>query len=282
MVLEVHMNLNSIIESVYSKHIYSSVGLLFLIWLIKFSISGSIRKSTLNHEIKRKWVVHVRNYSTLIFIIGLVAIWSTELQAFALSIVAIAAALVIATKELILCFLGGFLRASNHPFSIGDRIEINNYRGDVIDTNLLTTKIMEIGPFNVTHQYTGRAITIPNSIFLNTAVVNESFMDRYVLHVFTIPFRKEENWRKAEKMILEIANQECAPYIEKARANMERMGRKEGLDVPSVDPRVTYHVASFEEIKLVIRIPSPSTQKGRAEHSITKKFLESFYPHQED
>ncbi|MCP4915184.1 MAG: mechanosensitive ion channel family protein [Oligoflexia bacterium] len=263
------------------NHLISSGLLLLIIWIIKFAISSSIRKSTLNSEYKRKWVIHVRNYSSLVFVIGLAAIWSTELQAFALSIVAIAAAIVIATKELILCFLGGFLRASNHPFSVGDRIEINNYRGDVIDTSLLTTKIMEIGPFNITHQYTGRAITIPNSIFLANPVVNESFMDQYVLHVFQIPMKLTADWKRAEGILLKLANEECSAFIQKAKLNFDRVGRKEGLEVPSVEPRVTYHVYDEKSLRLVVRVPAPSSQKGKLEHTIVKRFLEEFYGQKE-
>lgn len=271
------MDLSFLTKNVNGQNLFASFILLFILWLIKFLITNAIRKTKLNVDLKRKWVVHVRNFSTLAFVIGLGAIWSTQLQGFAISLVAIAAALAIATKELILCFLGGFLRASNHPFSVGDRIEVKNYRGDVIDTNLLTTKIMEIGPFNVTHQYTGRAITIPNSIFLTESVVNESFMDQYVLHVFQVPLSVSCNWKKAENLLLDLAHKECDPYMEEARRNMERIGRKEGLDVPSVDPRVTYHIADKETIKLVVRIPAPATQKGTIEHAILKKFLEAFH-----
>ncbi len=45
-------------------------------------------------------------YNTMVFVllVGLVVIWAHELQAFGLSLVALAAALVLATKELILCW----------------------------------------------------------------------------------------------------------------------------------------------------------------------------------
>ncbi len=69
--------------------------------LIVRSIS---RNAALTMEAKRRWVVSVRNSMVFVFLLGLVVIWAHELQAFAVSLVALAAALVLATKELLLCW----------------------------------------------------------------------------------------------------------------------------------------------------------------------------------
>jgi hypothetical protein len=80
------------------------------------------RNSALSMESKRRWVVTTRNWIVFAFLIGLVIIWAHELQAFAVSLVALAAALVLATKELILCWSGAALRAVGKVYSVGDRI----------------------------------------------------------------------------------------------------------------------------------------------------------------
>ena len=58
--------------------------------LIVRSIS---RNAALTMEAKRRWVVSVRNSMVFVFLLGLVVIWAHELQAFAVSLVALAAAL---------------------------------------------------------------------------------------------------------------------------------------------------------------------------------------------
>ncbi|HQU63602.1 MAG TPA: hypothetical protein PKY85_10690, partial [Nitrosomonas sp.] len=55
-------------------------------------------------EGRRHWITSVKNFSWLIIVFGLLAIWWPELKNFAFSIAAVTLALVIATKELILCF----------------------------------------------------------------------------------------------------------------------------------------------------------------------------------
>src|SRR3974390_2813913 len=56
-------------------------------------------------EDKRRWIVQFKNLSILFLLVGLLGIWMSELRAFALSLVAVAAAFVLSTKELILCVL---------------------------------------------------------------------------------------------------------------------------------------------------------------------------------
>src|SRR5690625_7675079 len=78
-------------------------------------------------------------------------------------------------------------------------IQIKDFRGDVIDQNFLATTILEVGPGKITHQLTGRMTVIPNSLFVSEPVINESFTNDFVLHVFTIPFKREDNWMAAQE-----------------------------------------------------------------------------------
>ena len=48
-------------------------------------------------ETRRRWVVTIRNVLVGIFIIGLISIWESQLSAFAVSLVAVALAVVLAT-----------------------------------------------------------------------------------------------------------------------------------------------------------------------------------------
>jgi small-conductance mechanosensitive channel len=227
-------------------------------------------------EEKRKWVIRIRNWATVIAVISLVIIWSTEIQTFALSLAALALAIAVSIKELTMCFMGGVVRSFQQPFKVGDRIEVEGIRGDVIDTDLFITKIMEIGPHNLTHQYTGRAVSIPNSVFLTSKVINESFMHKYVLHVFMIPLSRDENWRKAEEVMLEAANKHCAPFIVEAKNSLSHRAHKEGLEFPTVEPRVRFHLSPNNEMEMIVRIPAPATKKGNVEQAILRQFMEGY------
>jgi small-conductance mechanosensitive channel len=75
-------------------------------------------------------------------------------------------------------------------------------------------------------------MVIPNAMFVSEPVINESFTHDYVFHVFTIPFRRDEDWHEAQKAFLESAKRHCAPYLEEVRKYMNRISIKRGLEVP--------------------------------------------------
>jgi hypothetical protein len=191
-----------------------------------------------------------------------------ELRTLAISIVAIAVAFVVATKELILCLIGSIIKSGSRSFNVGDRIQIKDFRGDVIDQNLLTTTLLEVGPGKLTHQRTGRMIVVPNAMFVSEPLINESYTHDYVLHVFTVPFKREDNWRLAKQAFLETAQSYCADYLEQARSYIQRMSDVRSIDVPSVDPRVTLQVPTAGDIHLIIRLPAPAEKRNFMEQAI--------------
>jgi small-conductance mechanosensitive channel len=265
----------AISEALLSLLIETAI-LIVAIGILRAVISRFIRKKVHSKELQRRWLVQTRNAFILLLILGLIFIWGEALRTFALSIVAIAVAFVVATKELILCVTGSILKTGAGSFNIGDRIQVKEFRGDVIDQNILATTILEVGPGKLTHQRTGRMTVIPNALFVSEPVINESYTHDYVLHVFTIPFKREDNWRAAQKQFLKSANKYCKPYLDEARTHMEQLSKEKGLDVPTADPRVTIQVPAAGEIHLIVRVPVKSTQRSYIEQSIlTDAFSES-------
>jgi len=192
------------------------------------------------------------------------------------SFIALAVALVIATKELILCLSGAIVRAASKSYAIGDRIEIAGKRGDVVDQDLFTTTLLEIGPGNASHQYTGRAIVLPNSLLLTNPVINETYTHDYAMHVFFIPLSVSEDWQLAEKILLEAAHVECDPFLEEARIHMKHLEKRQLMDSPTVEPRVTLQIPEAGRVNLLLRIPVPSRRKGRLEQAILRRFLAEY------
>ena len=266
--------LKELLSEEWFNRLIASGALLVILLLMRMLLLQLIRRSGVEApDIRRRWRVQVRNsFATLMFF-GLTLIWVDSLQSMALSLAAFVVALVLATKELILCVTGGILRMSSKSFTVGDRIEVANLRGDVINLSLMTTTIMETGPGQLTHQYTGRAVVFPNSMLLSTPVVNESFTDDFVLHVFRVPMKQSADWRSAEEDMLAAAGAVCEPFIEDAKRYMTQLAERESLDVPSAEPRVTFVLPEPDRVDLIVRIPTPARQKGQVEQRLLRTFL---------
>lgn len=140
----------AVTETMLTLLIETSI-LIVVIGVIKAITSRFIKKKVHSRELQRRWLVQTRNAFILLLMLGLIFIWGEALRTFALSIVAIAVAFVVATKELIVCVTGSIIKTGAGSFNIGDRIQVKDFRGDVIDQNILATTILEVGPGKLTH-----------------------------------------------------------------------------------------------------------------------------------
>ncbi|MGQ0811084.1 MAG: mechanosensitive ion channel family protein [Nitrospiraceae bacterium] len=262
------------IDSTFLVDVAKSLILLLSLLIVRILLVRSIKKHPhLAREAKLRWVVTIRNGMVSVFAVGLIFIWAHELQAFAVSLVAIAVALVLATKELILCMSGAALRMGAGVYSIGDRIQIAGYRGIVMDQDLFTTTLLEIGPGQAAHLITGRMVVFPNSLLFTNPLTNESYTKQYVLDVMTVPLTREEDWQRAEEILLAAAKTECAPYLEEAQRYMRALEQKSILETPSLDPRVTVQIPEPGRLHLLLRFPAPTRGRSRVEQAILRRYL---------
>ena len=269
---------NLLAQNVYEIHWFAqtlaSVGVVVVAVILRWGLRRAVNSQhKASPDLRRRWLLQVRNLTFALIAIGLVLIWATELKTAAISVVAIVAALVIATKELILCLTGGFLKLSSRMFVLGDHIEINGVRGEVIDQTLLTTKMMESTPGPNGSQYTGRTITLPNAILLSQPVYNETLTRSFGLHVFTVPVKADAGWEAHESALLGALNQACEPYLEQAKLAVQTLAREEGLDTPSVEPRVQIAVPEPGRVDLIARLPYPVDQKNRVIQQVLRAYL---------
>jgi len=251
-----------------------SVILLVSLLIIRALVVRWISRNTaLSMESKRRWVVTTRNSIVFAFLIGLVVIWAHELQAFAVSLVALAAALVLATKELILCWSGSALRVGGKVYSVGDRIQIAGHRGVVLDHDIFATKLLEIGPGQSSHLYTGRVTVFPNSLLFTNPLVKENPGQEYGLYTLTVPLQAGGEWREAERRLLEAAKAECSPFMEEASRQMKLLEQTNLLEAPSPEPRITIQLSDSGRVHLVLRFPAPDRGRSRIEQAILRRFL---------
>jgi small-conductance mechanosensitive channel len=230
------------------------------------------RRNQITKRVRRRWLVTNRNVAVLAFLVGAIVIWFDELRHVATGLALVATGFVIATKELWLNLTGYLFRSGAHFFAVGDRIEIGDFRGDVVDHSLAGATILEVGAKS--QQYTGRAVFVPNSKFLSTAVTNETYMADYIFHTLTIPMKADDDWEGAEKALLQAAREICDPYVEKARAHLKEMSVRHSLDAPGVEPKVHVLLPEPGKINLMLRVPIPARRKGRTEQAIIRRYLE--------
>lgn len=247
-----------------------------LILVLRNVTVRAILRNAPKAEVRRRWIVNVRNATLFSVVVVVLAIWSGQLAPYATALLAFAVAVVIATKEIIHCFLGSFIRTIANTYSVGDRIEIGSHRGDVVDITPLTTTLLEVGPGKASHLRTGRTVVVPNSKLTDGYVVNESAMKHYVVHYLTVSVGRKDDWRRAEAILQRAAENECAAFLEQARESMAKLEREHGLAGLPLKPRVFVELPDAGKINLMVRVPSRVGAQSRLEQAILRRFLNEF------
>lgn len=103
------------------------------------------------------------------------------------------------SSSVIANIIAGYTMTYRRAFKLGDRIQVGEHIGDVTEVRQLVTHIRT--PKN-------EEVVVPNSLILNSSVVNYSTLARssqLVLHT-TVGIGYETPWRQVEAMLLEAAD----------------------------------------------------------------------------
>ena len=92
----------------------------------------------------------------------------------------------------------------NGIYRVGDRIEINQKFGDVIDIGLLYTTLMETREWVAGDQATGRLSIVSNGSVLAGAVQNYTRDFSFIWDEISVPITYDSNWNEANAKILDI------------------------------------------------------------------------------
>jgi len=249
------------------------VGGAFLVYRL-VSRAAMVRRRG-SRGMRRRLIILGRNLTVLLAVVGLSAIWFRELRHLGTALALVAGGLAIATKEFWLNLIGYFFHPMARSFGIGERIKIGDYRGDVIDQNMMGTTVLEVGPGSDNHQYTGRTVFIPNSAFLDTPLINETFLGEFAFHIIRVPLHVHSDWRDAERRLLEAARIVSEPYIERARRHIHQIERRHSLKAPTIQPHVRVFLPDADTIHLLLRLPVPARSRSNFEQAILRRYLQS-------
>jgi small-conductance mechanosensitive channel len=235
---------------------------------------SSIKQKEVTKQEKILLKKRITQILSFILSVMLIILWFTQLQVFFVSLFAIAAAIVVALKELIMCLTGGILIKSSRVFKVGDRIDIDSARGFVIEKNLLTTKVLEIGPEKNSQQTTGEIIAIPNSLMLSKTLKNESYFKGYSIKSFVFKVADPSKTYLFETEISDVANTFCLDYLEEAKKNISKFCEKEGLVVPSINPKTKIIIEDGKDISVLVKLPVRNSEVADIEQLLNRFYVD--------
>lgn len=227
-------------------------------------------------ETQRKWMSRTKNGTFILTLVILFILWRSEINEFALSVTAIAVAIVVASKEIILCFTGSIQRASSRSFRIGDWIEVGKICGEVIEHNMMATVIQEIDLHHGQYHYTGKTATLPNSMFFTYPVKNLNFMKRYVYHNFSVVVRDFVNLYPLLPIMITKIDHHSEDFIDVARRYNSVIEKHAGVDLPGSEPHIHISSSSTGEQIVHFMLFCPTERATHLEQDIRRDFMEEY------
>ena len=193
------------IEEIYINMTLKTIIIIAIILVIE-KIGIRIIKRTKDSKKEYNYTKKYKLIIRIIILSAIIVIWGKYIKNFLTLISLVSAAFTIAIRDLIFNFFSGIYIKLVKPFVVEDRIEINGYKGDVVNINTMNFEILEVSNTDTTGQSTGIIIHLPNSIIFNypLKIYNKAF--KYIWDEITIRIPLDADVNKAKKVLYKIVN----------------------------------------------------------------------------
>jgi len=173
------------------------------------------------------------------------------------------AGVVVALQDVIASIGGWFAISFSSLYRVGDRIQIGDTKGDVIDISVLRTTVMETGNWVSGDLYNGRISRIPNSFVLKGFVFNYSQGFRFVWDEVKIRLAFESNHLHAREVLLRLAKETVTDNLLEAQTSWNRIAENYRIETPVLEPTVTLVISDGSIDALMCLIGSSSGAESR-------------------
>ena len=262
---------------VQTKIIYSLFVIILILILRRITIRLFLQKK---EDIKERYYYTnaIRYTYSVILIILLIAIWFAEFRSIGTFLGLVAAALTIALRDPIVNLAGWFFILARQPFKIGDRVQIGDQRGDIIDIRLFQFTINEIGNWVEADQSTGRIIHIPNAKVFTESQANYSQGFSHIWNEINITITFESDWKLAKKLLGDILEVHTADMTDSAQEDLKEVSKKYMILLGKLTP-IVYTTIKDSGVCLYLRYLVDPKKRRTSENLIWEDILNAFDKH---
>ena len=270
--------LNPIFVDAFIFKLTVTFSTIVVLWLIHSFILIIVKRQFKNNDniYATRKISFYLHFLVAAFIIG--QLWFEGLQSLGTFLGLFTAGLAIALKDVVTNFAGWIYLIWQTPFKIGDRVQIQDHQGDVIDIGVFKFTLLEIGNWVDANQSTGRLIRIPNADIFNQPIANYSKGFNYNWNEIPVVFTFESDWRKAKSILNEIISEYCKEYEDLLKKELRKAKKDYPINYTYITPAI-YTTTVDHGITLTLRYLVATRRIRQSVHEIWEKILDTLDEH---
>lgn len=258
--------------------IVETLVIILVLWGIRIFAVRLLQRNVETKKTVYKWR---KNITYITFFIGaliLGQVWFAALGQLGTFLGLLSAGIAIALKDPVTDIAAWLFLMWRKPFDIGDRIQVGNSKGDVIDIRVFKFTILEIGNWVDADQSTGRVIHIPNHKVFTDDLANYTSDFEFIWNEMGVLVTFESNWKKAKKILQEVVEENMQEFVEQAKEEIKRAEKSYLIQYRYLTP-IVYTSVKDSGISLSIRYLSDPRKRRGISQSIWESVLDRFAEH---
>lgn len=212
----------------------------------------------------------------IVFISFLFANW----YAAALSLGLISLILGFALQTPISSFIGWIYIIVRNPYRIGDRIQIDTFKADVIEIGYVDTTLWEFAGDYLTNDLpSGRLIRFPNSLILQSAVFNYSWENfKFIWNEIPFHVAYESDLEFVASVIRKVTTTELGPQMTDRISLLKDMVKDSPVDELQIKeyPFVSFRINANTWVEVSVTYLVPPRKAATFRTNIIKNILAEF------
>ena len=246
-------------------------GIVFIRYLLVKLVIHNMEDLNLRYQ-WRKFSLYI---AVFIIVLFLASNWLGLIGSVGTFLGLMTAGIAIALKDPIVNIVAWFFILVRQPFKVGDRIQIGDQAGDVIDIRIFQFSLIEIGNWVDADQSTGRVIHIPNGFVFTTPQSNYTTGFVHIWHEIPLLITFESNWKKAKRILTEIVNKDAVQITETAERQIKAAAKKFLIYYSKLTP-IVYTTIKDSGVLLTMRFLCDPRKRRSTEEIILEEVLEEF------
>ncbi|MCH2449919.1 MAG: mechanosensitive ion channel family protein [Gracilimonas sp.] len=258
--------------------IAETLAIILVLWGIRIFAVRLLQRNVETKKTVYKWRKNITYITFFIGVLILGQVWFAALGQLGTFLGLLSAGIAIALKDPVTDIAAWLFLIWRKPFDIGDRVQVGNSKGDVIDIRVFKFTILEIGNWVDADQSTGRVIHIPNHKVFTDDLANYTSDFEFIWNEMGVLVTFESDWKKAKKILQEVVEENMQEFVEQAKEEVKKAEKSYLIQYRYLTP-IVYTSVKDSGINLSIRYLSDPRKRRGISQSIWEAVLDRFAEH---